>query len=90
MQIKITMTRESWKLKDGCKTAYKLIDTSKKEISEKQVNNIIDSIPFFKSLGGSEHKTMGYTCMGYNLIELVSKSPDRQQKTVRKFNYEVV
>ena len=90
MAIKITMTEDSYQLKAGCKTVYEFIESENKIINETQLKWIIDAIPFFKRLGGSEHKKMCYTCAGYKVYELVSKSPDRQQKTIRKFNYEVV
>ena len=47
--------------------------------------NIIDAIPFFRNLGGSERVQMGYTLAGYIPTQLSSISPDGTEKIVRKF-----
>lgn len=47
--------------------------------------NTIDAIPFFRGLGGYERVTCGYCVRGYVPIEITSISPDRKEKTVRKF-----
>ena len=47
--------------------------------------NMIDAIPFFRNLGGSERVTMGYTLAGYIPVQLSSISPDGKEKIVRKF-----
>lgn len=77
-------------LKAGTKTVYETISTEESIISEKEYNNIIESSPFFRRLGGSEHHTRCYTCRGYKTYQLSSKSPDRQQKTIRTFDFDSV
>lgn len=47
--------------------------------------NMIDAIPFFRNLGGSERVAMGYTLAGYIPVQLSSISPDGTEKIVRKF-----
>ena len=47
--------------------------------------NMIDAIPFFRNLGGSERVQMGYTLAGYIPVQLSSISPDGKEKIVRKF-----
>lgn len=47
--------------------------------------NMIDAIPFFRNLGGSERVQMGYTIAGYIPTQLSSISPDGKEKIVRKF-----
>ena len=47
--------------------------------------NIIDAIPFFRNLGGSERVQMGYTLAGYIPVQLSSISPNGTEKIVRKF-----
>jgi hypothetical protein len=47
--------------------------------------NMIDAIPFFRNLGGSERVQMGYTLAGYIPVQLNSISPDGTEKIVRKF-----
>lgn len=84
-----TMTTIKQVLKDGTKTAYQTVETSEKVISEKEYNNIIEASPFFRRLGGSEHHSKTYTCKGYKTYKLSSKSPDRQNKTIRMFDFDV-
>ena len=47
--------------------------------------NVIDAVPFFKGLGGSERVGCSYTKLGYIPTEVSSISPDKQQKTLRIF-----
>jgi hypothetical protein len=47
--------------------------------------NMIDAIPFFRNLGGSERVQMGYTLAGYIPTQLSSISPDGTEKIVRRF-----
>lgn len=47
--------------------------------------NLIDAIPFFRNLGGSERVQMGYTLAGYIPTQLSSISPYGKEKIVRKF-----
>ena len=86
---KITLTSETFTKKLGFKNAYKLIDTEVKEITEKEHSNITndDACKWFRRLGGSETKTMGYTCNGYKCIKLVSTSPDKETKKIRNFKF---
>ena len=62
-------------------------------ITEKQYNNITnkDTLKYFRSLGGSETAQRCYTCAGYIIFKLISRSPDRNVKVVREFEpfYEV-
>ena len=84
----ITLTQTRQVLKDGTKTVY--IDSQvepEKEITEEYYNNYVDSAPFFRRLGGSETLTRGYTCQGYKVVKMVSKSPDRTEKVIRTFNF---
>lgn len=48
--------------------------------------NSIDAVPFFRGLGGKERVTCGYTYRGYMPIEVLSTSPDGQQRIRREFN----
>ena len=56
-------------------------------ISKSFYNNVIKSIPFFKSLGGEEIPSIIDTQFGPKIGKLVSISPDRQSKTVRLFDF---
>jgi len=83
------MKEVSYKKKDGTKTAY--IETSRNmnKVTEEEVRRIKDSVYFFRNLGCSERITKGYTCVGYVMTKLVSKSSDRDLKVVRRFKYEL-
>jgi hypothetical protein len=85
---KMTTTKQV--LKQGTKTVFITVSTEESIISEKEYNNIIDSSPFFRRLDGSEHHTKCYTSRGYKTYQLSSKSPDRQQKTIRTFDFDNV
>lgn len=74
---KRTESGKSWKSKP--------VSTERTEISEEQYNNIINSVSFFRSLGGSERITKGYTCEGYIPVRLTSINPDKTKKVIRYF-----
>jgi hypothetical protein len=50
--------------------------------------NSIDAVPFFRGLGGYERLEMRYTYYGYIPGTVNSISPDRKNKTVRRFRFE--
>lgn len=84
----ITLKETRLELKDGTKTVY--IVTEEKpstEITEDHYNNFIESAPFFRSLGGSETLTKGYTCEGYKVVKIVSKAPCKTEKVIREFDF---
>ena len=58
-------------------------------ISEREYNNITskETLKWFRRLGGSETAQKSYTCYGYKTYKLISRSPDRTQKTVREFSF---
>lgn len=45
-----------------------------------------DTLRFFRYLGGSEYAVRSYTRVGYIVTRLISTSPDRQVRTIRKFD----
>jgi len=81
------MIKEHYELKEGRKTAYQVIKTEEKELTETEYKNYVEAAPFFRRLGGSETMTKSYTCAGYNVIENISKSPDRQSKKIARFYF---
>lgn len=44
-----------------------------------------DTLRFFRRLGGSETAIRSYTSAGYIVTRLISTSPDRQVRKVRRF-----
>lgn len=84
MNTQITQTTEKH-YKDG--KAWKLFSTETEIIDGRTVQRLADSIGFFRRLGGVERLERGYTCLGFNPVKLTSISPDKTQKTIRRFNY---
>jgi len=75
----ITMTETRFE-KVG-KTTYRQVSEEITTIDGNTYKLIIDSCSTFRRLGGSETITRSYTCRGYNVVKLVSKSPSRAINT---------
>lgn len=62
--------------------------TEVSEITETQYNNITndDTLKWFRRLGGTETATRGYTERGYNVVKLISTSPDKKTRIIREFS----
>lgn len=45
-----------------------------------------DTLRFFRSLGGTERVTYGWTLMGRIVTRLVSTSPDKRTRVIRTFD----
>ena len=71
----ITMTKTD---KDGTKTEM---------ITSDEYNNIVDSIPYFKRLGGHEIiRLEKYSKYGYNIVKYINSiSPDGSQNIIYRF-----
>ena len=76
--------------KQGTKTIWINKEVSCEDITQTQYRNITskDTLSFFRSLGGSETATKGYTSRGYNVVKLVSTDPWKTQRTIREFDFE--
>ncbi len=83
----IKLTKKEYQIKEGTKSVWVEVDSRVSQINETEYNNIIDSRPFFRRLGGSETLQRGYTCAGYKVTRLISKSPDRTVKVIRTFKF---
>ena len=85
---KIILTKEEYR-KEGRKNFSKNpVETTTREITIKEYDNIFSSIDFFKSLGGNERIYKNYTLAGYIPTKLVSISPDKEIKIIRKISIE--
>ena len=82
-----TLITTKYELKDGTKTVFVETTQEDSEFTEEKYNNIVDSSPFFRRLGGSETLTCCYTSQGYRVYKIVSKSPCKTMKTIREFNF---
>jgi hypothetical protein len=87
---KITLVTTRYTKKQGTKNGWKLVDTETEEVTEQQHKNATndDACKWFRRLGGSETKQMGYTCAGYKCTKLISTSPDKEDKTIREYTFQ--
>ena len=67
--------------------SWKMVEVVEENISKECYLNIINSVKFFRSLGGFERLTNGYTYAGYIPTQLNSISPDKQEKIIRSFEF---
>ena len=67
--------------------SWKLSESKEENISKECYLNIVNSVKFFRNLGGFERLTNGYTYAGYMAVELNSISPDKQEKIIRAFEF---
>jgi hypothetical protein len=82
-----TITTTKYALNACTKTVFETLHETTEEFTEESYNNIVESAPFFRRLGGSETLTRCYTSQGYKVYRLVSKSPCKTMKTIREFNW---
>ena len=67
--------------------SWKLSEVTEENITKENYLNIINSVKFFRNLGGFERLTNGYTYAGYIPVKLNSISPDKQEKIIRSFEF---
>ena len=67
--------------------SWKLSEYEEKNITKEYYLNIVNSVKFFRNLGGIERLTKGYTYSGYIPVQLNSISPDKQEKIIRSFEF---
>lgn len=81
--------KEVYKLKEGTKTAYKLVELETNELTKEQYNRTVstETQKEFRRFGGSETAQKDYTCFGYLITKLISKSPDKTTKIVRTYKF---
>jgi hypothetical protein len=85
--MSITMTETRFEMKEGTKTVFTQTKSKTKELTEEQYNNMINSAPFFRRLGGSETLIKRQTARGYCVVRHTSRSPDRKLKILREYNF---
>lgn len=64
-----------------------LTDSKDESMTNIYYCNVVDSIPFFRNLGGREIVTKNYTKYGYIPTQINSISPEKTRKTIRKFKF---
>ena len=85
---KLVLTKEEYR-KEGRKNFPKNpLEITTEEITTEEYDNIFSSVDFFKSLGGTEKIYKTYTLAGYIPTRLISISPNKEIKIVRKISIE--
>jgi len=85
----ITMHKTELLKNPDTKTTYFKKDESFDNITRDQYNHLTkdETLKWFRRIGGSETAERSYTCRGYNVTKLISTSPDREIKIIRKFKF---
>jgi len=83
------MHRQEFVKNPNTKTTYILEEEITENLTKEQYTNITsdDTLKLFRRLGGIETAQRGYTCSGYLITKLTSKSPDKQLKIIRTFKF---
>ena len=63
--------------------SWKLAEVTEENINKEYYLNIVNSVKFFRNLGGYERASKPYTNAGYIVTRLTSISPDKTTKIVR-------
>ena len=89
MENKIILTETRLIKNPNTKTTYIVDSKETKEVTQEQyeLTTNDNTCKWFRRLGGSETKQMGYTFLGYICTKLTSISPDRQTKIVREYSF---
>lgn len=71
------------------KTTYITESVTKSILTEREygLTTNDDTLSWFRRLGGTETAQKSYTSYGYTCYRLASTSPDRQNKTIREFQF---
>lgn len=74
---------------NGKKFSGRWVTSSKKaeNFTGENYLNTVESIPFFKNLGGTERVSKAYTKYGLIPVGIISTSPDKNKRTIRKFSF---
>jgi len=82
-----TVTKTQYELKAGTKTVWSQVKTQTQDLTEDFYTKVVEAAPYMRRLGGSETLTKSYTCNGYVVTKIVSKSPCKTLKSVYEFNF---
>lgn len=82
---KVITVTETRYIKRGAK--WQEVDTTTENINAEYYMNTVDSVPFFRGLGGRERLVSAYTRYGLIPVEVHSTRPDGNEKVVRRFKF---
>jgi len=85
--IKMTVTH--LEKNPNTKTTYLEVESKVEIIDRVQYARTTgkDTLKWYRRRGGSEYAKRKYTSQGYLIVKLVSTSPDKQNKTIRTFEF---
>ena len=86
-RYKIELTTINKVKKAGTKTVWLEDKVITEEITWEQFRNILSSMQSSIDQGGTETLIRSFTNNGYMPIRLTSTSPDKQKRTIKKFEY---
>ena len=68
---------------------WKITSVTSETASKQNIRNYAsdDTLKFFRRIGGTERRTMGYTHAGYLPREVVSTNPDKTERHIIEFYY---
>lgn len=83
------IVRTTTKLVAKGKTTWNVETVCKEICSEAEHKNAtnVETIKFFKRLGGKETLTRSYTSAGYVVTKIVSTCPNKNNRTIREYNF---
>ena len=89
METKILLTKKKYEKNPKTKTTYKLISTETEIITLEQheMGTSMGCANFFKRLGASFTRLMGYTSEGYKCVRTINTSPDKKKKSVSEYKF---
>lgn len=85
--INIHCIKDSYRKKPGTSTVWELTESETLDMDEQAYTNCVEAAPFFRRLGGSEYLERGYTSHGYRVVKIISTSPGKTEKHIRRFSF---
>lgn len=81
--------RTTTKMTPKGKTTWNIETVEKKICTKREYNNATsdDTIKCFRRLGGTETVSREYTSQGYKIVKIVSTSPNKQNRTIREYEF---
>ena len=85
--ITITLHHQRFNIKPGTKSVWVLASEETRVVTEGEYDNSVEAAPWFRKLGGSESLSREYTPSGKKVTRIISKSPCRTQKIIRRYEF---
>ena len=81
----IVTERETRQTRTGSRWTTESEEERRRPLTEYM--NIIDAVPFFRNIGGTETVTTNYTRWGKIPTKIISTSPDKETRVIREFTF---